>query len=98
MKKQNKSIQKCVRMTPEVCAFVEKQDGTGFNDKFEKMIHTYEKRESELQLRLEVLTDLIKAENKRLSDITRLKQHADRVLMYLDYVEDIINEDMPKLL
>lgn len=97
MAKQNKSIQKCVRMTPEVCGFVEKQDGTGFNDKFEKMVFKYEKREAELQLRLDTLNDVIQAAQERLSGMRQLIQHADRVRMYVDYIDDIINEDVPKL-
>lgn len=97
MAKQNKSIQKCVRMTPEVCGFVEKQAGTGFNDKFEKMVMEYEKREAELQRTLDTYNDMIQVARERLSSINQLTQHADRVRMYVDYIDDIINEDVPKL-
>lgn len=97
MAKQNKSIQKCVRMTPEVCAFVDKQDGAGFNDKFEKMVLMYEKREAELQRTLDTYNDMIQVAQQRLSSIKQLTQHVDRVRMYVDYINDIINEDVPKL-
>lgn len=98
MDKENKSIQRCVRMTPSTFDFVDKQEGTGFNDKFEKMIHKYEKQEAELQLRLDTYNDMIQVAQERLSQIRVLRQHADRILSYAEYVEDIISEDMPKLL
>lgn len=96
--KENKSVQKCVRMTPSTYDFVDKQDGAGFNDKLERMIHKYEKREAELQLRLDTLNDMIRIAQEHLTQIKVLRQHTDRILSYVDYVENIISEDMPKLL
>lgn len=82
-----KSNQKCVRMSDDTLAIVEKMKGDGFNQKFENIIYEYTRREPELKKRVAALeaeekrllkrtNELRTAANGYLSDINRYLEYA----------------------
>lgn len=94
MMKQKKNNAKSVRMTDEVLAYVESQEGEGFNQKFENMALYAMKTEKERRQRIARLD----AEIQRKQDILQtLRQMEDRLtwarrqlISFSDRVENLL--------
>lgn len=88
-----KSNQKCVRMSDEVLAIVERMPGDGFNQKFENMVLTYAKKEAALKKRISNL----QAVEKRLDKAIEEKQktahgYLREITHYLEYAAAKANQ------
>lgn len=79
MKKSPKNNPKSVRMTDAVLAYVEAQDGDGFNQKFENMVLFAMKTEQDRKNRIAYLD----AEIARKQDILQSLQTMDNRLVWV---------------
>lgn len=95
MTKQKKNNAKSVRMTDEVYAYVESQEGEGFNQKFENLVLYAMKTEKDRQQRIALLD----AEIQRKQDILQsLRKMEDRLIWaqrqltsFADRVQELVN-------
>lgn len=97
MPKQLKSIKKCVRMTQDTYDYIMQFDGSGFNQKFENACKFFAVNDERYRCQLDRLKGDIDDSYKRLCSINRLRARLDDINVYLDYVDDIIQSDMPNL-
>lgn len=94
-----KSNQKSIRMTDEVLAFVEKQKGEGFNQKFENLVLKFKNEEKDLDKRLKEkqqqfddLTRKVKQLQTSALNLDRLQREIDRCSQYVKKMVDTIEE------
>lgn len=75
-----KNNQKSIRMSDEVLAFVEKQKGEGFNQKFENTVHKFSKAEKELDEKL-------KQKQKEYDELTVKVTKLRKAALNLQFIE-----------
>ncbi|MDO5391692.1 MAG: hypothetical protein Q4F24_11480 [Eubacteriales bacterium] len=63
-----KSVAKSVRMTEQVYEYIQRQEGNGFNEKFESMVLYAMESEADLQQRLAFLDQQIADREKKLCE------------------------------
>lgn len=91
-----KRINKSIRLTEDAYEFIMFQDGNGFNQKLDNMIFRYEYAEHELNKRLEKARKELKVLTDALESLSALKSHVDRVNKYVEFIDEIIQTDIPK--
>lgn len=74
-----KSIQKSVRLSSDVMAYIEKAPGEGFNQKFEKIILQAKREEPELKARLARYNELLNQRVTQLNTVSDLESDLRRV-------------------
>lgn len=80
----NKDIQKSIRMTAEVYAYVDAQPGTGFNAKFENMVLRCMTEESELEKKIEKKKEELAKLERNCEDIWKVLDKAKRIERFLN--------------
>lgn len=65
-----KSVMKSIRLSEDLLAYIEKQSGNGFSDKFENLIISARDDESRLKKELKRLNDLVDNRRKQLDEIS----------------------------
>lgn len=83
--KEKKEYSRSIRMTPTVQAYVEKQKGEGFNEKFENMVLWCKCKEKELN-------DIIKQKEKMITQLDKDIQEKKSLLADLNKIGYNIEE------
>jgi len=98
--KEKKEYVRSIRMTKTVQKYVEKQEGNGFNQKFENMVLFCMKRETDLKKRIAQHEKSLDELNKRISatqsivwDIEKMKNQVQAVIRT---AENIVEESEGK--
>lgn len=65
-----KSVMKSIRLSEDLLAYIEKQFGNGFSDKFENLIISARDDEARLKKELKRLNDLVDNRRKQLDEIS----------------------------
>lgn len=97
MCKQNKSIQKCVRMTQDTYDFIMSFDGDGFNAKFDSACYMFRQQRDDLVRDLEYYKDCISRHKVHLCDLSKLSNNLDKLSKYIELCDAIVSADMPTL-
>lgn len=95
--KPKKSNSKCVRMTDEVLAYVEKQPGDGFNQKFESIILDYMYSESNRKKRVAYYDNLINTRKKQLTEVAENAESLDDLLNLMIKQVDMFRVEVNKM-
>ena len=96
-----KSIQKSVRLSSEVMAFIEQAPGEGFNQKFEKIILRAKREEPELKARLARYNELLNQRVAQLDTVSDLESDLRRVrtsIAELSRSAEALNAEVRELL
>ena len=96
-----KSIQKSVRLSSDVMAYIEQAPGEGFNQKFEKIILRAKREEPELKARLARYNELLNQRVTQLNTVSDLESDLRRVrtsIAELSRSAEALNAEVRELL
>lgn len=81
---EKKEYQRSVRMTPTVYNYVDKQEGNGFNEKFEKLVIMLMKQEQEIKRRIKEREKTLDRLNKEIALKDSINQDLDNIKWNID--------------
>lgn len=81
---QPKNIQKSIRISEDVAAYIEKQEGNGFNDKFCNMVLYCMEREAEIKKK-------VASAEKRLEFVEKQIQEKHKLLEQLEAISRFVS-------
>lgn len=96
-----KSIQKSVRLSSDVMAYIEQSPGEGFNQKFEKIILRAKREEPELKARLARYDELLNQRAAQLNTVSDLESDLHRfrtLIAELSRNAEALNAEVRELL
>lgn len=90
--KNLKNIAKSVRMTEEVCNYVNSFHGNGFNEKFENLVLFCLKEEKEIKNKISVQNDIFKQNQKKIERQNRILKDLDSIQHSVKYMLDSVSK------
>jgi predicted RNase H-like nuclease (RuvC/YqgF family) len=92
--KEPKSISRSIRMTETVHDYVQRQIGTGFNQKFENLVHRFQCEEAELDRRIKEKKKLLLELDKKTSAIQQGLNASEQIGRELERVQALLHRMM----
>lgn len=87
-----KSIQKSVRLSEEVAAYIEDMPGEGFNRKFENLVMACKRDEPERLRKIENYDELIQKRKRQLNIIAEKVETLDSTVQSLFSLQDVVKK------
>jgi DNA-binding transcriptional regulator GbsR (MarR family) len=89
--RENKTISRSIRMTETVHDYVQRQIGTGFNQKFENCVHRFMWEEGELDRRIKEKKKLLETMEKRIYKVQEVLSSAEGLSRYMESTQQIVS-------
>lgn len=80
---QPKNIQKSIRISEEVAAYIEKQEGQGFNEKFCNMVLYCMEHEAEINKKVASAEERLEFVDKRISEKGKLLEQLEAISRFV---------------
>jgi hypothetical protein len=89
--KENKSISRSIRMTETVHDYVQRQIGTGFNQKFQNLCFRFMWEEAELDRRIKEKRKLLESLDKRIYKVQEVLSSSEGLVRYMESTQKIVS-------
>lgn len=91
--KKPKNVQKSIRMTQEVCDYVNGMEGDGFNEKFENMVIFCMKEKSDIEKEVAQAEERLQETNNRINEHSKIARQVQDIQCAVErFSDDIIRK------